>query len=99
MDVYVDVDETICDYDLTGPREYHLARPIKINIDKINKLYEEGNSITYWTARGSVSGIDFYELTHSQLLKWGAKFHNLIVGKKPAYDLLICDKSKRIEEL
>ena len=59
MDIYVDVDETICDYDLKGPREYHLARPIKINIDKINRLYEEGNSITYWTARGSVSGIDF----------------------------------------
>jgi hypothetical protein len=29
----------------------------------------------------------------------GCKYHKLIVGEKPAYDLLICDKTKRIEEI
>ena len=38
-------------------------------------------------------------VTENQLKQWGCKFHRLIVGVKPAYDLLICDKTKRIEEL
>jgi len=66
---------------------------------KINKLYEEGNEITYYTARGSLSGIDWYNLTKSQLDKWGCKYNELSVGEKPPYDLLICDKTKRIEEI
>lgn len=102
MVIYVDIDETICDYDMNGPRDYHLARPIQINIDKINKLYDEGHQITYWTARGSLLTDrveEFTKLTEKQLNEWGCKYHNFIVGEKPAYDLLICDKTKRIEEI
>ena len=65
----------------------------------INKLFDEGNEITYYTARGALTGIDYFELTKNQLIKWGAKHHNLSVGEKPYYDLLICDKTKRIEEI
>ena len=97
MIIYVDIDETICYYD--GKREYDLALPIKENIEKINRLFEEGNQITYYTARGSVTKIDWYETTKAQLGEWGCKYHNLSVGEKPHYDLLICDKTKRIEEI
>ena len=97
MNIYVDIDETICFYD--GEREYPNAVPNKENIAKINKLYDEGHEITYWTARGTVTGINWFDLTKEQLTKWGCKWHNLIVGIKPAYDLLICDKTKRIEEI
>lgn len=97
MNIYVDIDETICFYE--DERSYNLAKPNFPNIEKINKLYEEGNTITYWTARGSVSKIDYYGLTQTQLQQWGCKYHNLSVGEKPAYDLLICDKTKRIEEI
>tara|TARA_B100000212_G_scaffold42259_1_gene27359 strand:+ start:405 stop:713 length:309 start_codon:yes stop_codon:yes gene_type:complete len=102
MKIYVDIDETICDYDLNGPRDYHLARPIWINIDKVNDLFDDGHNITYYTARGSVhkdKRDEYYRLTLKQLGTWGVKYHKLIVGEKPAYDLLICDKSKRIEEI
>ena len=102
MNIYVDIDETICDYRVDGPREYHFADPIWINIAKINKLYDEGHQITYYTARGSVHRDkieEYYELTLKQLHTWDAKFHKLIVGEKPAYDLMICDKTKRIEEI
>ena len=99
MEIYCDIDETICDYAVDGPREYPLARPIQMNIEKINKLYDEGNNITYYTARGSATGIDWYMLTANQLDKWGAKYHKLVTGQKPPYDLIICDKSKRIEEI
>jgi len=91
MKVYVDIDETICYYD--GLREYELAIPIRENIKKVNKLFEEGHEITYWTARGSTTGIDWYNITKDQLEKWNCKYHILSVGEKPDYDILICDKA------
>jgi hypothetical protein len=98
MNIYVDIDETICHY--TGiERKYQNAMPIKENIEKINQLYNQGNKITYWTARGSITKIDWFAITERQLKDWKCKYHYLIVGEKPAYDLLICDKTKRIEEI
>jgi hypothetical protein len=97
MNIYVDIDETICFYE--GERDYNLAKPSMENIEKINILFEKGNEITYWTARGSVTKIDWFDVTKKQLDEWGCKYHRLITGEKPAYDLLICDKTKRIEEI
>jgi hypothetical protein len=97
MNIYVDIDETICFYE--GERDYNLAKPSVENIEKINILFEKGNEITYWTARGSVTKIDWFDITKKQLDEWGCKYHKLITGEKPAYDLLICDKTKRIEEI
>lgn len=88
---YVDIDETICEYE-EGKREYPLATPIKRNIEKINKLYDEGNKIVYWTARGSTTGKDWTDLTLSQLKEWGARYTDAKLGK-PHYDVFICDKA------
>jgi len=100
--IYVDIDETICrresSLDFGVTHDYSKAQPIKENIDKINKLYDEGNTIVYWTARGSRKQIDWTELTKKQLDEWGAKYNELRVDK-PFYDLFIEDKSLRIEEL
>ena len=94
MIIYVDIDETICN--TCGPaneaRDYSKATPINENIEKINKLYNEGHTIIYWTARGSKSGIDWTEVTTNQIKKWGAKHHEVKLGK-PHYDLFICDKA------
>jgi len=97
MNIYVDIDETICFYE--GTRDYNLAMPNLENIKKINKLFEEGHTIVYWTARGTVTKINWYDVTKTQLDRWGCMYHKLITGQKPAYDLLICDKTKRIEEI
>ena len=99
MKIFVDIDETICyneNVDKSKARDYNLATPIKKNIETINKHYDEGHEITYWTARGSTTGIDWYETTKQQLIDWGAKHHNLILGK-PYYDLYIDDKSINTE--
>ena len=45
----VDVDETVCFY--PNERKYDQAEPNLENIAKINKLYDEGWRILYWTAR------------------------------------------------
>ena len=100
MKIFVDIDDTIADYDILADKtDYTQARPIWINIDKINELYDDGHKITYYTARGSETGIDWYNITLHQLKDWGCKYHKLITGHKPAYDLMICDKTKRIEEI
>jgi len=95
MVIIVDIDETICshgDGDKYAERDYADAIPIKNNIEKINQLFEEGHTIIYWTARGSLSGIDWSELTIKQLNDWGAKYNEASCGK-PYYDLFICDKA------
>ena len=103
----VDIDETICFY--SGKRSYNLAEPSKENIAKINKLYDEGWHIVYWTARGGSEqskkdGKCYYDFTWKQLESWGCKFNDLSTGTKgkhikPPYDLVVDDKAKRIEEL
>ena len=37
-------------------------------------------------------GIDWYDITKDQLIAWGAKHHELKLGK-PVYDLFIDDKA------
>ena len=96
MKIYVDIDNTICK---TNGMDYEKAKPLQKNIEKINHLYNQGNEIIYWTSRGSVSKKNHYDLTYNQLKDWGCMFHSLSVGEKPANDLLICDKTKRIEEI
>jgi hypothetical protein len=89
MNIYVDIDNTIA---VTKGMDYEESKPMANRIKIINKLYDEGNKITYWTGRGTVSGIDWYDLTKKQLKKWGAKHHKLLLGKPP-YDIFIDDKS------
>ena len=95
MIVYIDIDETICKS--PEDRDYSKAEPIKENIAKANKLYEEGHTIVYWTARGTVTGLDWSELTESQFEQWGVKYHDLKFGK-PYYDLFIDDKNMNTED-
>ena len=95
MKILVDIDGTICE----SAEGYDKASPLPDNIEKINKLYEEGNTVIYYTARGRSSGKDYTELTVEQLNSWGCKYHGVIMNHKLAYDLLICDKTKRIEEI
>jgi hypothetical protein len=94
----VDIDETIC-YAGKGESRYTLATPRWDRIQKINKLYDEGHTINYLTARGmgrydnnrELAEKEFYEFTKNQLESWGCKFHNLYLGK-PSSDYYIDDK-------
>jgi hypothetical protein len=90
MVVYIDIDETIC-HSPDKPN-YTTSTPIKENIEKANKLYDEGHLIVYWTARGTATGIDWKEITLKQFKEWGVKFHDLKF-KKPNYDIFIDDKN------
>ena len=86
-----DLDETVC---LTpANRNYAEAIPYQKVIEKINCLFDEGNEITIFTARGSTSKVDYTELNKMQLKEWGVKYHHLIDKGKPSYDLFVDDKA------
>lgn len=99
MKYMVDIDGTICTTHKNedGSNNYELAQPIKHRIAKLNKLFDEGHEVHYYTARGSGSGKDWWHFTYIQLLKWGCKLSGFSTGK-PSYDVFICDKAVNAEK-
>ena len=97
MNIFIDIDNTICTTENSiGENKYNFSAPIQERIAKVNKLYEEGNTITYWTARGSESGNNYEDITKESLAQWGCKYHNILFGK-PVYDKYIDDKSFNVD--
>ena len=96
MKYVVDIDGTICTQSGT---DYESAEPILERIEKLNSLYDAGNEMVYFTARGMgrhngnthKAYKQFYEFTRQQLVSWGVKHHDLILGK-PAADVYVDDK-------
>lgn len=99
MIYFVDIDKTICDTPETWDN-YQACKPIYENIEKINKLWKDGHTIVYWTARGAKHNHAslWFDLTKNQLDSWGCLYSELRMGK-PLYDIIIDDKAMRIEEL
>jgi CMP-N,N'-diacetyllegionaminic acid synthase len=83
---------------ITDNNDYTKSKPLKGNIELINKLFEKGHYIIIFTARGSVTKIDWEKLTVKQLSDAGLKYHELKFGK-PAADYYIDDKSIDIQQL
>ena len=86
----IDIDGVIASLVLEG--DYSRAKPIKENINYINKLKINGVKIVLFTARGSMSGKNWRNLTKNQLKEWGVLYDELLFGK-PAGDLYIDDKA------
>ncbi|MEK3873943.1 MULTISPECIES: acylneuraminate cytidylyltransferase family protein [unclassified Paenibacillus] len=78
--------------------DYTRAEPNQQLIKIINKLYDMGNEIVLFTARGYVTKYDWGEVTKAQMDKWGVKYHELIFGK-PNADYYIDDKMLDIDFL
>ena len=84
-----DIDGVIAK--LEPNNNYKLSEANTSMIEVVNKLYDMGNEIILFTARGYVTGMDWSEVTKSQLSKWGVKYHELHFGKLNA-DYYIDDK-------
>lgn len=95
MIIYIDIDDTIC-HSPNKP-DYTISYPIVENITKANRLYDDGHTIVYWTARGTVTGKDWRQQTEQQFKDWGVKYHELKFGK-PYYDLFIDDKNTNVKD-
>ena len=84
-----DLDGTLCN---TDDNNYKDSTPKKKRIEIVNTLYEDGHTILIDTARGCVSGKNYFFFTIDQLKLWGVKFHTLRTGVKFGADVFIDDK-------
>ena len=92
-----DIDGTICSQ---THGDYSEARPWAERIRVINNLYDKGNQIVLYTARGMGSSGNnviiakqkWETFTKAQLLDWNVKYHLLVMGK-PSGDIYIDDKA------
>lgn len=91
MKYVVDIDGTLCTTD--DRHAYDEALPYLDAIDEVNRLYDTGNTIVLYTARGSGSGKNWHDLTVNQLRRWGVRYHALIDKDKPSADVFIDDKA------
>lgn len=66
---------------------YRAARPNVEVINRVNKLYDEGNVIIIHTARY----LEDEDLTKTWLAEYGVRFHRLVLGK-PKADYYVDDK-------
>ena len=102
MTYVFDIDGTICS--LTKG-DYDKAIPFQERIDIVNRLYDQGNTIHFLTARGMGRSHNsavyahriLYKFTQDQLDSWGVKYHRLFLGK-PAGDVYIDDKGMKDED-
>jgi len=102
--VAFDLDDVLCSrpkgIEHLGIDKYKQCYPNEYYINMMNSLYDKGYYIKVYTARGmtSLNGDvpliyeKLYARTKIQLTEWGAKFHELIMGKEH-YDVLIDDKA------
>ena len=100
--VAFDLDDVLCYRTSEKGKidKYRSCVPVTSMIEVVNKCYDEGYTIVVYTARGMTGfrgniidiEANLYELTHNQLVDWGVKFHQLVMGKIH-YDLLIDDKA------
>ena len=105
-----DLDGTLCTrpdgIEHLGPKKYNHCVPNQEMINVLNDLYDNGNTILIYTARGmgQFKGnvhkvhIELYELTLASLREWGVKHHGLIMGKID-FDMLIDDKAMGINDI
>lgn len=78
------------DYSESGPRAEMIAH--------INALFDQGHRIILNTARGTMTGIDWSDVTKKQLEAWGLRYHELHFGK-PAADYYIDDKMLPLDKV
>ena len=96
MKYVIDIDVTIC----KEVGKVIGRPPYKDRIEKINKLYDEGHTIVYLTARGLKSGrgeLHYRPITEQQLKEWGCKYHELSFKTHDA-DIFIDDKCINSED-
>ncbi|MBC7884274.1 MAG: phosphoheptose isomerase [Saprospiraceae bacterium] len=74
----IDIDGTICD-DVPNeePERMATCEPYPDALEILNKWYDEGHIITFFTSRTE----EHREITENWLKKIGFKYHGLLVGK------------------
>lgn len=74
----IDIDGTITD-DVPNeePERMSVVLPYHGSVETLNKWYDEGHVITFFTSRTEEHRV----ITEAWLDKWGYKYHGLLMGK------------------
>ena len=74
----IDIDGTITD-DVPNeePERMSVVEPYKGSVETLNKWFDEGHVITFFTSRTE----DVRDITETWLNKHGFKYHGLLMGK------------------
>jgi hypothetical protein len=74
----IDIDGTICD-DVPNeePERMVTATPYPDALETLNKWYDQGHIITFFTSRTE----DLREITEEWLQRHGFKYHGILLGK------------------
>ncbi len=88
--IFIDIDGTVCTEEKTFERP--LAKPLPGAKETIDRWYDEGNTIIFWTSRGW----EQYRITKDWLDRNGFRYHQLIMGK-PIASVFIDDRAQRFE--
>jgi hypothetical protein len=74
----IDIDGTITD-DVPNeePDRMSLVLPYADSVETLNRWYDEGHVITFFTSRTE----EHREITETWLNKWGYKYHGLLMDK------------------
>lgn len=94
--IVFDIDGVIAQFD--PALQYDKAQPDRGIIEIVNRLYDYGNKIILFTARGSETGIDWSAATRAQMERWDVKYHELKFGK-PAATFYVDDKNLSLDQL
>ena len=75
----VDIDGTVCEYvrNEEGIEAMRKAKPFPESIEAVNRLYDEGHFICFFTARTD----EHRDVTDEWLTKHHVKYHQLILNK------------------
>jgi uncharacterized HAD superfamily protein len=75
----IDIDGTVCEdiRNEEGEERMKNAKMLQSSIDEINKLYDQGHFICFFTARTD----EFKQVTEEWLEKHGVRFHKVIYNK------------------
>ena len=84
--IVCDIDGTLCE--IEPNTNYKIAKPRWDVIEKINKLYDNGNKIYLFTGRHMMND----DITKNWLKKHNVKYHQIFYGK-PVGDIYIDDLS------
>jgi uncharacterized HAD superfamily protein len=88
--VFVDLDGTLCTEEKTFERP--LATPLPGAKEGLNQIYDSGNTVVIWTARGW----EQYRVTKDWLDRHGFRYHQIMMGK-PIATVFIDDRARRFE--
>lgn len=95
MKIGIDIDGTVLTQQNfnSGHGTYHLAQPIPGAVEAVNRLYQDGHTVIFYTARHHLADV---LLAKEQLEDFGIKYHHLVSGK-PGCDVFIDDRAMTFE--